>query len=250
MQLTLYLIYDGNFQGLLTALYHALCEKEKTPYIIKSGTKVSGELFAQYKEIHTSNETAKKLSGEISGKISKSVVTRLYYAYLSEIDGIENIILEYLRLGFKNGKKIEELLFHEVVDSLNRVVKKVSRERHRMLGFLRFKKLNFGVYYAAMEPDYNILTLIGPHFKKRLPDQSFIIHDVKRGMCALYNKEELLFTGEKLPLEKLKEDSQEIEFRSLWKNFFEHITIEERKNLKIQQQLLPKKYWKYLSEKE
>jgi len=35
----------------------------------------------------------------------------------------------------------------------------------------------------------------------------------------------------------------------LWKKYFKSMAIEERKNLKLQQQNMPKKYWKYLVEK-
>jgi len=39
-------------------------------------------------------------------------------------------------------------------------------------------------------------------------------------------------------------------FQDLWKEYFHNVSIEDRKNTKRQQQFLPKKYWKHLTEKQ
>ena len=252
MSLSIYYIYDGSFTGLQSALYHALNEKEKDKniYIIKENTQITQDLFAEYNTVETEENLAKQASKKIKSDISNNTLSKIYYVFLSELDGVENIIFDYLKIGFKEGSKINEMLSNKTIDEFNKIRNKVSRERHRMLGFLRFKKLNIGIYYAPMEPDYDILTLIAPHFTKRLGDQSWVIHDAKREKCALYNQEDLIYTTEDIPADKLVEDTEEQEFKNLWKKYFDHVTIKERKNLKLQQQFLPKKYRKYLPEKE
>ncbi|UMZ74117.1 TIGR03915 family putative DNA repair protein [Natranaerofaba carboxydovora] len=254
MSLTIYYIYDGSFTGLLSALYYALNDKEKDKnkniYILKENTQITQDLFAEYKKIKPDEDLANQISKKIKSDILSNTLSKIYYVFLSELDGVENIIFDYLKISFKEGSQIDEMLSNKTVDKLNKIRNKVSKERHRMLGFLRFKKLNMGIYYAPMEPDYDILTLIAPHFTKRLGDQSWVIHDVKREKCALYNQEDLIYTIENIPADKLVEDKEEQEFKNLWKKYFDHVTIKERKNLKLQQQFLPKKYWKYLPEKE
>jgi probable DNA metabolism protein len=39
-------------------------------------------------------------------------------------------------------------------------------------------------------------------------------------------------------------------FQKLWKAYFKSLTIKERINPKLQRQHLPKRYWKYLTEKQ
>jgi probable DNA metabolism protein len=43
-------------------------------------------------------------------------------------------------------------------------------------------------------------------------------------------------------------DSSDAEFAALWQRYLRHLTIPERRNLALQQQFIPKKYWKYLVE--
>lgn len=50
-------------------------------------------------------------------------------------------------------------------------------------------------------------------------------------------KEELLHEGEDF-------------YQKLWRSYFKHITIEERKNLKLQRQHMPRRFWRYLPEKQ
>ena len=38
------------------------------------------------------------------------------------------------------------------------------------------------------------------------------------------------------------------EFEDLWKNYFVSITIKERANPKLQKRMMPKRYWKNLTE--
>ncbi len=250
MSFHIYYIYDCTFAGFLTAVHLAFQDKPKDFSIIKEGTFMSQDLFGDYRKVSTHQETADNISHRIVSGISKNSLKSIYYAFLSEIPGIETLIFSYIHAGLIKGSKIEEMLSNMTVQQINSASKKVSRERHRMLGFLRFKKLNSGIYYGPMEPEHDVISLIAPHFTKRLGDQPWLIHDIKREKCALYNKEELIFTTEDFPTDKIIEDIEEKKFQNLWKKYFDKVTIEERKNLKLQQQFLPKKYWKYLTEKE
>jgi probable DNA metabolism protein len=39
-------------------------------------------------------------------------------------------------------------------------------------------------------------------------------------------------------------------YQTLWKSYFENISIKERKNLRLQRQHMPRRFWKYLTEKQ
>jgi probable DNA metabolism protein len=47
--------------------------------------------------------------------------------------------------------------------------------------------------------------------------------------------------------ENLLQEGEEI-YQRLWKTYFTHINIQERKNLKLQRQHMPRRFWKYLPE--
>lgn len=44
--------------------------------------------------------------------------------------------------------------------------------------------------------------------------------------------------------------TQEFEFQKLWQDYFKSTNIESRKNMKLHTRHIPKRYWKYLSEKQ
>ena len=39
-------------------------------------------------------------------------------------------------------------------------------------------------------------------------------------------------------------------YQKLWKLYYKQITIQERKNLRLHRQFLPRRFWKYLPEKQ
>ena len=45
-------------------------------------------------------------------------------------------------------------------------------------------------------------------------------------------------------------DDKEINYQKLWVEYFDHTNIKERKNMKLHVQHVPKRYWKYLTEKK
>jgi probable DNA metabolism protein len=49
--------------------------------------------------------------------------------------------------------------------------------------------------------------------------------------------------------ESILEEGEEF-YQKLWKSYFKHITIQERKNLRLQRQHMPRRFWKYLPEKQ
>ncbi len=52
-----------------------------------------------------------------------------------------------------------------------------------------------------------------------------------------------------LPLATIVLDEQEKLYATLWKDYFKNTNIKERKNLKLHIQHVPKRYWRYLTEK-
>ena len=242
----LYFIYDGSFPGLLTAIYEAFYS-DNFPEGIFREKNFTDNLFSITKKIETNQNKADKVYDAIRNKISNYTLRTIYYCYLSELDEIEIDLVYYLKLGFKEGAKINKYHSNNQVKKIISARKKVSREAHRMKGLLRFQTLKNGVYYGPMEPDYNIIEILARHFAKRLSDQDWIIHDLSRDIAAIYNQQQWALTP--LKETEIEISNTEQEYQDLWKEFFDNIAIENRKNLKLQQQNMPKKYWKHLIEK-
>ena len=54
-----------------------------------------------------------------------------------------------------------------------------------MEAFVRFQCTKDQLYYAIIQPDYNVLPLISKHFEKRYADQRWLIYDIRRNMVCI-----------------------------------------------------------------
>jgi probable DNA metabolism protein len=238
-------VTDGSFEGILTAVFEAY-EKKEIPESIVSRNFYQMSLDTQVREIDTNEEKSGRVYHRVIEKMSHEALETMYKAWLSEYCEIGTALYRYIRIGLKIGPGILSYLQNPDVLRVHDLAYKVSGEVHRFLGILRFKKLNSGLYYSKIEPDNNITMLIAEHFKERLSDQPWIIHDAKRNVFALYDTNQVIFTKEDISV--YTDNGADETFEELWKSYFKAIAIENRKNPKLQKQFLPRRYWKNLTE--
>lgn len=242
-------IYDGSYQGLLTALYQAFKLRE-LPVKISARIDFRADLFYQEKEIITDLKKAEFFSKEIKKHISAQALNNIFHAFLADVEKRELYIFRYLFTGFKVGKKIDEFLTKNYVRKVHDLAHKVRHENHRLKGLIRLQEAAGGKYYAAVEADHKILILLAPHFKDRFSTIDWIIHDKKREEAIIYAAE----NGEWLLIDLEKEfepqlSKKEKDIQQLWQSYFAAAAIKNRHNRKIQQQFMAKKYWKHLIER-
>jgi probable DNA metabolism protein len=126
-----------------------------------------------------------------------------------------------------------------------------------MLDFVRLHKTADGLYYALIEPDHDVLPLIAKHFTTRYADQRWIIYDGRRRYGIHYDGAqthtvEISFseaTGGGRDVAAVY-DAEEAFYQQLWKQYFKSVNIAARKNTRLQVQHMPRRYWKYLVEKQ
>ncbi|MEE4198222.1 MAG: TIGR03915 family putative DNA repair protein [Bacteroidales bacterium] len=250
-------IYDQTFEGLLTAIYDAL-ELNVKPDRIVGANNFQDDLFAAKYEVITDTGKFDALWNEIKRKSSGQNCQRIFKAFLSELPGIEILIYNYIQRIIESEANVELDFGDDVVLKINTIQKKVGRESHRVLMFVRFQKTIDDIFYASFDPKYNVIPLTVNHFKSRFADQKWVIFDTRRKYGYYYD----LQTVREVTIGKNKVNDQtgkvdpeilhvsEKLFQKLWKNYYDSITIKERKNLKVHMQFLPKRFWKFLPEKE
>jgi len=255
MQPTTSLIYDGTFNGLLSCIFLSYEEKLEVVGINPTGM-ANEELFSESLEVITDKFKADRVWKAFKKIASSRGAKSIYFAYLSEAPGIELEILKYLQHTFQHKKSIDGDFASPHVLKIVQTAKKVSREKHRMEAFVRFQLTKDSIYFATIEPDFNVLPVIKHHFTSRYSDQEWIIYDLKRKFGLYYN----LTTTNIINIDFAKNsgsseendyffDSHEQDFQKLWKNYFEATTIKSRINIRLHHQHVPKRYWKYLIEK-
>ena len=247
--------YDGTFDGLLSCVFEVFEKKRLPQQIVKKEVPL---FFTESYSVVTDEQKANRVMTGLKKKISKSALQMLFTCWLSEENGIELLLFNYIWKSFLAEKSIE-LNFSDVdVLELSKIYKKVGREAERMRQFIRFQKATDGTFFAAIEPKYNVLPMVSDHFEDRFSDQQWLIYDIKRKYALYYNLQKIEivhFDDPKINFQTgklhsdLLDDGEKL-FQSGWKQYLHSISIKERKNLRLQQQFMPKRFWRYLTEKQ
>ena len=96
-----------------------------------------------------------------------------------------------------------------------------------------------------------MLSFIMPHFADRLAPENFMIHDERRGLFGVHpaGKEWYLVSGVNDFLQDpLKWSQKELKYQELFALFHKTIAVGERKNNRLQQQMLPLRFQDYMVE--
>lgn len=248
-------IYDGTYEGWLTAVFEIYEFKfQDVVFAKKEAAKVL--LFAENHFVVTDISKANRVLKGLKQRLSAEGFEGIYKAFLSDVNQIEEIMFRFTQYAFSSSVNVEEDFGNSDVWELRKATRLTRKEVHRMEAFVRFKLTKDQLYYAIIEPDCDVLPLIEGHFKKRYADQRWLIYDVKRKYGIYYDLEtistiELQFNPKSNSADHLTEicDEQEEFFQNLWRCYFSSVNIESRKNMKLHVQHMPKRYWKHMIEK-
>ena len=249
-------IYDGSFEGLMTAIFEVFEYRLKETEIVSQENYTVENIFAEIHEVQTNAEKAQRVLKKLEDNIGKKSVSQLLMVYLSEGENLENLIFSAVNysLAKPNQNILNDFAHNDMMD-IAKVCKSVGREIHRMNAFVRFEKLQDDFYFSKVEPDFDVLPLIFNHFKARYQDQKWMIFDLKRHYGIFSDKEtsDFFYPSEVdkskfMKIENLLHE-EELQYQKLWQRYFFKTNIPERKNIKLHVKSLPKRYWKYLTEK-
>jgi len=248
------LIYDGSFDGLLSAIFE-IYDRKLTHVKLQKGEWYSSALFEEVLQVINDQIKVRRVLKGLKERLSPDGLRRLYMAHLSEMDDCETTLIGYIRHVFDSDINIEEDYGNRFVLKLSEIVQMVRRERHRMEAFIRFQKLSDGIFYAAVEPDFNVLPLLIKHFKNRYADQQWIIYDLKRKYGIYYDLQKVDYMELDFSNSNQSDRTTEIfcedegVYQHLWKNYFNSVNIPARKNMKLHLRHVPRRYWRHLTEK-
>ena len=250
-------LFDGTFLGFLCCIFESF-ERREEPIVPLLKEDYQNALFFEPRAISTDEGKATRVLKGLQSRVGKAEAMDFYRVFLSEDRKAWQASLYIMRHIFKGDSHIRQNYGDDQVLYFSQTLKKVGRERHRMKAFVRFSKSSDGMYVALVEPDFNVLPLIAGFFQKRYADMPWLIYDVKRKYGLHYDGlrvTEVKLRSEELPDTSLPEmtinmDDRDAFFQHLWKQYYTSTNIEARKNLKLHLQHVPRRYWKYLPEKQ
>ncbi|ALL06682.1 DNA metabolism protein [Pedobacter sp. PACM 27299] len=249
-------VIDGSLESLLCAVFEWF-ERKPGKVVLQLEKHHQPDAFSSEFYVHNDAKKADRVWTGLKSKLNPGWMRRFYCTFLSESVQAYNSLFEFTCYIFSNPAGAEANYGNANVLAVAQTAKKVEREKHRMEAFIRFQLSADGIFYCGVDPDFNVLPLILNHFKNRYADQQWIIYDLKRHYGLYYNLEQVeevsLSPEEEKNLNRptaALQDGKEKLYARLWKDYFKSTNIAARKNTKLHVQHVPKRYWKYLTEKQ
>ena len=216
--------FDNTLDGLLSAVFDAFNNHEMPNDLLTAGNALP--LFCDHiHEVHTDENKSQRVWKGLENRLSHLGLSIITISFLSEETVLNYPLFTYICKAFT------------------------------------IQKAKDGTYLGVIQPDHNVLPLIIDHFKDRFNDQSFLIFDARRRYGFYYDKEDVNritfcddqalpfdFTTGKMDADILSDNDKMIQ--DLWKTYFKAICIKERLNPKKQAGDMPRRYWRYMTEKQ
>jgi len=244
--------YDGSFPGFLCAAAE-LINATRSGFTLPSirGPSSVEELFDETIAVPSDEARATLLWRRLSRKAGEAALRTCLEAFCSDAPDKENAIARTLaRIASEGGKALENMGDADICFVVKAALR-TKGQAHLVTGLIRFSELADGSWYAPIEPDCDILPLIGDHFAARYADMRFAIHDRKRGMAILHapgSHWEMVEGFSLAPGEEPPFSEREMAVRSGWIHYFDTVAIAQRRNPRVQSGHMPKKYWRLLPE--
>ena len=240
--MTIY-VFDGTMDGLLTAVFDAFSLKEEPQELLAEGDALP--LFCNHiYQVTTDDEKARRVWTGLEKKLTREAMKLISASWLSELRELNTPLFRYICKVFKQGDISRNFADADVLAVT-----------------IRFQKAKDGTYLAVVSPDHNVLPIITDHFSDRFNDQPWLIYDAKRHYGFYYDGKTVIhitFEDEasvpfslengKLNEAVLSNDDQLLQ--DLWRTYFKAICIKERMNPRKQLKDMPRRYWKYMTEKQ
>ena len=268
--------FDNTLDGLLTAVFDSFLLKQQPEYLLAEGEQLPLFVGQQYRVV-TDSEKAERVWKGLEKHLSKDGLHMITISWLSEERALNQPLFNFICKVFRPESRrqvhdsglnhttspldsLERNASDEDVLAVRNTCRRVLHEQLRMKQFIRFQKAKDGTYLAVVSPDHNVLPIIIDHFQDRFNDQSWLIYDAKRHYGYYYDGKAVIhvtFEDEaSVPFdlssgkmdEAVLSENDKI-FQDLWRTYFKAICIKERLNPKKQLSDMPRRYWKYMTEK-
>ena len=253
--------FDGTFDGLLTVVAtvdHA--GMDPGDVVVRSSNQSSGgelDLF-QARAVATSRDQGRWVMDRLKSVEKGRPLRFAKSAFFHRNPKRWTWIVRFLAVALRCPERVRDRRF-EASAKVLQLSHEVRQETHRLKGLVRFQEIDGGLLWATITPDHDVVRLVYPYFSKRMPGEVWILFDARRGIGLRHDvgedrpqevtvpdeiRQEMLKHGE-LPKNIASSDS----YFDLWRTFFDAISIEDRKNPRLQRQCMPQRYWRNLPEK-
>lgn len=259
-------LFDGTFEGMLTCVYLAAKAKE-SPCDIISAENVQLRFGQKERTVGTDMDAALMVKRSIMRNYGSEVFAHLQLAAASDAPDAALTVFSFARklLGScracahcdnkafctkacqtASGSSILDDLADPLTGRLEALRRSVINEEEHMRQFVRFQHLDNDIWFARCNPNARVIPFVMPWFAARFNTQRFVIYDEVHRMSGIYDGHHChMVQGEATPPSATADDAL---MQQAWKRYFDSLCVTERYNPELQRQLMPKRFWKNLTE--
>ncbi len=246
---------EDSLEGIFTAVYNAYEEKREP-----ADTMLSLEeelfLFAEYRVVEPDPDRALKVMRTLKRKFGEDDYMRICLSLSAPDPAKAQAVYQTIAAGLAGKRNLWGSLFdnlsNDYVHQAFSLARGAMNENCHLRGFLRFQELEGGILYSKIGPKNNILTFLMAHFADRFPVENFIIYDDTRNLFGVHpaGGQWYLLTGTQILEESIDFElsDRERQYQELFRHFCHKIAIKDRKNLKLQRNMLPLRFQEYMVE--
>lgn len=231
---------------MLTTVFVAYRDRALPTAVLGPGAS-AGSLFGEPVHVATDAAQAERVLGALRRAKGPEIREKLAQVLASEAPNVGLTLFHYIQGAIDPDPGLPaDVLIRAKLD-VDRLARRVWVEVHRMHAFVRFEEAEDGLYVATVEPEHDVLPFSVQHFIDRYPAQRWLIVDARRRYGLHWDGREL----SRVEAADLPERTDAEEgYQALWRAYFRSVDIPERKNLALQRQHMPRRYWRHLTEKQ
>lgn len=244
---------EDTLESVFTAIYLAYEENRNLDDTILCLTE-EPFFFAEDVVVKPDTEKTRKVMNTLTRRFGRADCQHLCMALASGDEGKAQAVYRTVVNGLRRGCRAGHLFDNLAEDSIHKAFalgRSVSTEVGHQKQFLRFQELDNGILYSKIGPKNDVIVFLMPHFADRLPIENFVIYDEKRSLFGIHPAGRawyLLRGGEAESEAQVHYSEEELQYQELFRHFCRTITIEERKNSRLQQSMLPLRFREYMIE--
>lgn len=235
--------FDGSLEGLLSVVFVAYRDRA-FPLRLLVASAPAPTLFAESSAVPTMAAQARRVAAALEKKQGPEVLEKLARV-LACMPESALTLFHYVQAVVDPDAPVPADTLIQAALDVERLDRRIGREVHRMHAFARFEQNEDGLYVATVAPEYDVLPYTISHFIERYPALRWLLVDDRRGYGLYYDGAEV----QQVRAEAGEVTEEEKAYQTLWRTYFRAVNIPERQNLRLQQQHLPRRYWRYLTEK-
>lgn len=244
------LCVPGTAEGILTGVAVVYLARavhaEPALYVTRACQPRLGEAVV---EVGEDAALARRVLSGFRRATSAADAKRVLYACQSDEPSRAQAVFAYLRYGFSVRERLWNHRAAPQAVPVFDLARTVGNECERARQFVRFHRMEGGVYHARFEPNANVVPLVMGHFSERFNTQPFVIHDPRHRIAGFWDGHACQLVEADGPVWGPADDAGDDRYyQALWKRFYDSVAVEARLNPELRRQFMPKRFWKNLPE--